>query len=74
MFSVNTRTVKIPKNGGKMVKYLCLLAPDLNTCENYDPTTGSCKKHGCGMLRVEDDSQVVEKYQRKERWYEKYYK
>ena len=60
-----------------MAKYLCTLPPELNMCENFMKEAGMCGKqesHGCGMLRVEDDSQTFEKYQRKERWYEKYYK
>ena len=54
---------------------ICTLDKDINKCICYDPETSTCTSDKpCGMTREEI---VLEKqlgYERKERWYEKYYK
>lgn len=50
----------------------CTMDQDINSCPYYNKLTNSCfydKK--CSFQKVEE---LTQKYIRKERWYEKYYK
>lgn len=53
----------------------CTLDKDINTCNHYDPITEECSNpNKCSFQDRIDTSKVTLSYERKERWYEKYYR
>ena len=55
--------------------YTCLLEAEINACPHYDIDTNMCrdKVKDCGMFN-KHYMKPVNKYVRKPRWYEKYYR
>lgn len=56
---------------------LCMLAPDINQCPNYNADIGSCVTNNkvCGFFMESGDiKEEKTEYKRKPRWYEQYYK
>lgn len=54
----------------------CILDAEINDCAFFDRNTGQCTKgndNTCGMLRKTEDG-INTGYERRTRWYEKYYK
>lgn len=51
----------------------CNLDRDINECPYYDKEKEICINENTCSFQVSDE-EIVEKYERKERWYEKYYK
>ncbi len=52
----------------------CTLPENINKCPFFDIDFGTCNNGNKCSYQQEDKSEVKEKYIRKERWYEKYYK
>ena len=52
----------------------CELSLDINTCPFYDATNRECKNNDKCSFQECGEEKSKEKYTRKERWYEKYYR
>lgn len=52
----------------------CALAKDVNECPYYNKEDEECSNEGNCSFKASGEGQVREKYIRKERWYEKYYR
>lgn len=52
----------------------CTFDEDINECPFYDKKTKLCSNNNKCSFQESSSSSNQEKYVRKERWYEKYYK
>ena len=52
----------------------CELSLDINTCPFFDITNRGCKNNDKCSFQECGEEKSKEKYTRKERWYEKYYR
>ena len=52
----------------------CTMDADINQCPHYEVATQECKMNGKCSFQSSEVEKYKHKYERKERWYERYYK
>ncbi len=54
---------------------ICTLNEDINQCDFFDRETGAChNENPCNMVERKIETNSVKQNERKEKWYDKYYR